>query len=196
MRHAFVDPYCYPGTSVLRNHLNITERDELDNAELLLVGLSSNKLFANLPGTPHDLKNLLAIHQALFGKLYPFAGKLREHTGRLTKTRASGYAVVYCDSAFVPSRLRWSFAGLPQRMSSRASNRRPSSNVPHISMANWTRSIPFAKATVAASGFSFQAWRELRVFASIGASWPPARICMTSSMPPATEPSCMAIPGI
>ena len=60
----------------------------------------------------NDLKPLLSIHKILFGKLYPFAGKFRIHTGRMTKTRASGYAVVYGDSAFIPAQIDLVFTAL------------------------------------------------------------------------------------
>jgi cell filamentation protein len=105
VKQTFSDPYCYPGTSVLRNHLHLTDSGSLELAELRIVGLRSDQLFAQLPGPPHDLARLLSIHQTLFGKLYPFAGQLRVHTGRMTKVRASGYAVVYCDSAFIPEQI-------------------------------------------------------------------------------------------
>jgi cell filamentation protein len=105
VKQAFSDPYCYPGTSVLRNLLHITDSELLELAEMRIVGLRSDQLFAQLPGAPHDLSQLLLIHHTLFGKLYPFAGQLRVHTGRMTKVRASGYAVVYGDSAFISEQI-------------------------------------------------------------------------------------------
>ena len=109
MKRTFSDPYCYPETTILRNHFGITDRALLDAAELRIVGLRNDQLFNTPPGSPHNLKNLLSIHKTLFGELYPFAGKLREHTGRMTKTRPNGYVVVYCDSAFVPPQIELVF---------------------------------------------------------------------------------------
>jgi len=114
VKQAFSDPYCYPGTSVLRNLLQITDRESLELAEMRIVGLRSDQLFAQRPGPPHDLANLLAIHSTLFGKLYPFAGHLRVHTGRMTKIRASGYAVVYGDSAFISEQINLVFRRLAE----------------------------------------------------------------------------------
>jgi cell filamentation protein len=106
------DAYCYPGTTVLRNHLDLTDANELATAELAIVGLRSFQLSAHPPQPPHNLNCLLGIHRTLFGKLYPFAGKFRMHTGRMTKTRASGYAVVYGDSAFIPQQIDLMFNAL------------------------------------------------------------------------------------
>jgi len=111
VKHAFVDPYCYPGTTVLKNLADIRDRALLDETEAMVTAAGAKLAEAHF-ATPHDLKNLLAIHRTLFGKLYPFAGKLREHTGRMTKTRTSGYAVVYCDSAFVPEQIALVFRRL------------------------------------------------------------------------------------
>jgi fido (protein-threonine AMPylation protein) len=100
------DAYCYPGSTVLRNHFNLTDGDELAVAEGLIVGLRSDQLFAQLPSAPHNLECLLGIHRALFEKLYPFAGHLRTHTGRMTKVRANGNVVAYGDSISFRNRLR------------------------------------------------------------------------------------------
>jgi cell filamentation protein len=99
------DRYSYPGTTVLRNHLDITDAAELATAERLIVGLRSDQLFAQLPSPPHDLKCLLGIHRILFGELYPFAGELRKQTGRMSKVRESGSTVLYGDSDFVPEQI-------------------------------------------------------------------------------------------
>ena len=104
MKHTFVDPYCYPGTNVLKNLADIRDRNLLEVTEAALVS-SQTLLVESIVGAPHDLTKLLSIHRTLFGKLYPFAGKLRVHTGRMTKVRANDYAVVYGDSAFIPEQI-------------------------------------------------------------------------------------------
>ena len=99
------DSYCYPGTTVLRNYLDLTDADELAAAEQIPVGLRSLELFAYLPSPPHDLNCLLSIHRKLFEKLYPFAGEVRVHTGRMTKIRSTGSGIVYGDSDFILEQL-------------------------------------------------------------------------------------------
>jgi cell filamentation protein len=104
VKQAFVDPYCYPGTNVLKNLADIRDRDMLEMTEAALTA-SQTLLVETSFSPPYDLAKLLLIHRTLFGKLYPFAGQVRVHTGRITKVRASGYAVVYCDSAFIPEQI-------------------------------------------------------------------------------------------
>ena len=111
MKLSFVDPYCYPGTSILKNLADIRDAHLLESTEAALVASQTLRIEASSPAV-NDLKQLLSIHRILFGKLYPFAGKLRIHTGRMTKTRASGYAVVYGDSAFIPGQADLVFTAL------------------------------------------------------------------------------------
>jgi len=69
------DPYCYPGTNILRNLLGLRTQSELDRAERLLVQLRIEE------GTPlgeFDLKHLQAIHRHLFQDLYDWAGEVRQ----------------------------------------------------------------------------------------------------------------------
>jgi cell filamentation protein len=69
------DPYCYPGTGVLRNLLGVRSQSELDRAERQLVQLRIQE------GTPEgnfDLKHLQAIHRHLFQDIYDWAGEVRQ----------------------------------------------------------------------------------------------------------------------
>lgn len=47
------DPYCYPGTSVLRNLLNLTDEEALSNAERDLSAAALEEIEFELP--PYDL---------------------------------------------------------------------------------------------------------------------------------------------
>lgn len=70
------DPYCYPGTSVLRNHLNLRVQSMLDDAERELSSIAASEVVFHPP--PYDLSSLQALHRHLFKDIYPFAGKVRE----------------------------------------------------------------------------------------------------------------------
>lgn len=68
------DPYCYPGTNVLINKLNIRDNDALYKAEELLYSAKSAE---PLPKGNFDYNHLKAIHKHFFGDLYEWAGKER-----------------------------------------------------------------------------------------------------------------------
>jgi cell filamentation protein len=108
---SFVDPYCYPNTTILKNLADIRDAHLLESTEAGLVASQIFLIEAAFPAV-HDLKQLLSINHMLFGKLYPFAGKFRMHTGRMTKTRASGSTVICGDSAFIPGQIDLIFTAL------------------------------------------------------------------------------------
>jgi len=67
------DPYVYPGTSILRNRLGITDAVFLDKQERSLV-LRARR---DIPRGSFDLSHLRAIHRHLFQDVYDWAGELR-----------------------------------------------------------------------------------------------------------------------
>jgi len=69
------DPYCYPGTRVLRNRLNLTDDNVLAQAERALSEVAAQSIEFSPP--PYDLSCLKSIHQQLFADLYEWAGELR-----------------------------------------------------------------------------------------------------------------------
>lgn len=69
------DPHCYPGSTVLRNRLGLTDDQALDEAERTLSEIAANKIDFDLP--PYDLPYLQRIHQQLFADVYDWAGELR-----------------------------------------------------------------------------------------------------------------------
>jgi fido (protein-threonine AMPylation protein) len=110
-----VDPYCFPGTRILRNLPGILDSAELEVAESLAVALAGVALYSVLP-VKTDLDYLKTIHRTLFGKIYPWAGATRHGLGRMAKYRADGSAVVYGDSAFVDSQLDLVFVQRPTQI--------------------------------------------------------------------------------
>lgn len=69
------DPYCYPGTSVLINKLNIQDNEELSRAETRLIiprlAKSDTLLKKNMK---FDFDYMKALHKFLFERIYDFAG--------------------------------------------------------------------------------------------------------------------------
>lgn len=69
------DPYCYPGTHVLKNHLNLTNPDDLDAAERELTAVAQDDIGFEPP--PYDFELLKRLHKQLFQDIYVWAGQLR-----------------------------------------------------------------------------------------------------------------------
>lgn len=69
------DPYFYPGSSVLRNRLDLHDDTRLHQAERELseIAIGSLPLFP----PPYDLERLQYIHRILFSDIYDWAGELR-----------------------------------------------------------------------------------------------------------------------
>ena len=68
--------YCYMGTSILKNKLNIRDELILEQAELELSSASSSLIEYKEP--PYNLCYLQTIHEQLFSDLYEWAGQLRQ----------------------------------------------------------------------------------------------------------------------
>jgi len=68
------DPYCYPGSTVLRNKLGLTDPEQLAKVERRLV---VQRAIAGPPSGQFDLEHLCAIHRHLFQDIYWWAGEIR-----------------------------------------------------------------------------------------------------------------------
>ena len=68
------DPYCYPGSTVLRNKLNLTDAGALRYEERQWVIQRARE---GIPTGNFDLTHLCAIHHRLFQDVYAWAGELR-----------------------------------------------------------------------------------------------------------------------
>lgn len=71
------DPYCYPGTNVLKNKLGIRDDAELMDEERNFTNLREEELLRSQIRGKFDLKHLQKIHQYLFQDIYDWAGKIR-----------------------------------------------------------------------------------------------------------------------
>jgi cell filamentation protein len=71
------DPYSDPVSGVLINKLGLTTQADLDRAERDLTSLALLHLRARpVPGR-YDLTHLRAVHKAIFGDIYAWAGEIR-----------------------------------------------------------------------------------------------------------------------
>lgn len=71
---AETDPLCYPGTTVLRNKLALTDQDELDEYETAMFIVRSEE---HWPEGDLDVAHYLSLHHHLFQDVYDWAGELR-----------------------------------------------------------------------------------------------------------------------
>jgi cell filamentation protein len=80
MYDAVPDPYCYPGTTVLINKLDLRGADRLAAFE---AEITSQRAAEPLPDGALDAAHYQAIHRHLFQDVYAWAGELR--TVRISK---------------------------------------------------------------------------------------------------------------
>lgn len=73
----FNDPYCYPGTDILRNKPDIRDKERLWQFEFRKTAERSMELQESPVVGRFDLAHLQAIHSYLFQDLYAWAGKIR-----------------------------------------------------------------------------------------------------------------------
>lgn len=69
--------YCYPGTDVLKNKLNIHDRDELSVTERDITALRMLQLEKDPIHGQFDFEHLKSIHYFIFRDIYDWAGKVR-----------------------------------------------------------------------------------------------------------------------
>lgn len=69
------DPYCWPGTSVLRNKLGIHDEATLADAEAEFAAVALEQI--EIEPLPFGLDYLCRLHGQLFGDVYAWAGEVR-----------------------------------------------------------------------------------------------------------------------
>lgn len=99
------DPYCYPGTTVLKNKAGLRSQVELDAFESRMTALRAEE---PLPLGRLSVRHYQAIHRHLFQDVYPWAGKLR--TVRISKNQS-----MFCYPENIPSQLGMLFDRLSVR---------------------------------------------------------------------------------
>ena len=71
---SFEDPYCYPGTSTLKNKLDLRDYAELEAFEHESVSAKGEE---ELPSGRFDTAHYRSIHRHLFSEVYDWAGEYR-----------------------------------------------------------------------------------------------------------------------
>jgi cell filamentation protein len=102
MYGAAPDPYCYPGTKVLKNRANLRRQADLDEFEL---AMTTQRLEEGLPAGRLSVSHYCAIHHHLFQDVYGWAGKLR-------RVRISRGDSTFCYPEHIPVELHKLFTNL------------------------------------------------------------------------------------
>jgi cell filamentation protein len=74
MYEAAVDPYCYPGTTVLKNRLGLRDQAALDEFEALITAQRADE---PLPLDRLDVDGYRTVHRHLFQDVFDWAGEFR-----------------------------------------------------------------------------------------------------------------------
>ena len=96
------DPYCYEGTTVLKNLANLRDQGELDAFEHEAALARSDE---PLPEGAKDVSHYRAIHRHLFQDVYAWAGEFR--TVRISKGGS-----MFCYPEHIPGEIGRLFEGL------------------------------------------------------------------------------------
>ncbi len=104
MYEAVADPYCYPGTTILRNVPGLTTQAELSRFEAIAT---ARRFQEPMPVGRWSARHYCAVHRHIFQDVYPWAGRLR--TVRVSKGDS-----VFCYPERIDAELRRVFASLRQ----------------------------------------------------------------------------------
>ena len=102
MYRAEDDPYCYPGTTVLKNNLGLAKQAELDAFEAEITAQRANE---PLPTGRLGYSHYRAIHRHLFQDVYPWAGR-----PRIVRIAKGGNS--FCYPEYINREMTKLFAGL------------------------------------------------------------------------------------
>jgi len=102
MYAAFEDPYCYPGSTVLRNRLDIRDAETLEAFETEITAVRAEE---PLPVGRFSINHYRAIHRHLFQDVYAWAGRFR--TVRIAKGGSP-----FCFPEHIGPQMAILFAGL------------------------------------------------------------------------------------
>jgi cell filamentation protein len=113
---AVSDPYCFPGTTVLKNRANLRTQAELDHFEEEATAQRSTE---PLPRGRLSVRHYCAIHHHLFRDVYRWAGRFRS-------VRISKGGSAFCYPEYVVREMRALFSALarPSPGRRRTSSRR------------------------------------------------------------------------
>jgi cell filamentation protein len=139
MYDAVEDPYCYPGTTVLKNKLKLKTQSELNSFE---AEITSQRAEEPLPAGKLTYPHYRAIHKHLFQDVYDWARKVR--TVRISKGGS-----MFCYPESIDREMSKLFGTLAGQKHFKGTT--PSRTRPHISSLTSMRYTRSVRAMVAPS---------------------------------------------
>jgi cell filamentation protein len=97
------DPYCYPGTNVLKNRRNLRTQMALDRFETAITAQRFNE---PMPAGELTEQHYRRVHRHIFRDVYTWAGEYRE------KVRISKGDSTFCYPEHIPQEMAKLFEGL------------------------------------------------------------------------------------
>jgi len=97
------DPYCYPGTKVLKNRRNLRAQELLDRFETAITAQRFNE---SMPAGKLTEQHYRRVHRHIFKDVYTWAGEYRE------KVRISKGDSTFCYPEHIPREMAKLFSGL------------------------------------------------------------------------------------
>lgn len=97
------DPYCYPGTNVLKNRRDLRTQDALDRFETAITAQRFNE---PMPVGKLTEQHYQRVHRHIFRDVYAWAGEYRE------KVRISKGDSTFCYPEHIPREMTKLFEGL------------------------------------------------------------------------------------
>jgi cell filamentation protein, protein adenylyltransferase len=103
MYESIEDPYCYPGTNVLKNRRNLRTQDALDRFETAITAQRFNE---PMPSGKLTEQHYQRVHRHIFRDVYTWAGEYRE------KVRISKGGSTFCYPEHIPRQMAQLFERL------------------------------------------------------------------------------------
>ena len=92
-----LDPYVYPGTDVLKNILEIQDRERLNEAEADYVSLRLRELAENPLAGDYDFAHIANMHRYMFQDILAWAGEVRTINIEKEEPALGGLSIEYSD---------------------------------------------------------------------------------------------------
>lgn len=147
MYDSIEDPYCYPGTTVLKNRRNLRTQEALDRFE---TAITAQRFSEPLPTGKLTEQHYRRVHRHIFGDVYAWAGEYRE------KIRISKGDSAFCYPEYIPREMAKLFEGLRRANNLRGLSKQAARR------HSWRRSTPSMPFVTATAEANLHSWGLLR----------------------------------